>query len=311
MVKTEDRQANNISKLQYLKNLQIILHNSKATTLEDIKKYIEKVNLKNTTKLSYLNSIIGLNKINNLPVKGNIDMIIEYRNKLNEQLKEDLKNDNCNEKQKTIINKITFKELEDYVKELEKSKGKSINDMQNYLIMALITFYELRNDYRAIKISHLKKDLKKDENIIFIPKKGNALLSLKQYKTAQHEGDKLYEIPLDITKDIKKLIEWDKEREYLFVDKSNKPFNTSTFTHKIYNLTKRKFGIPFSTSTIRKLYLTNKYGDILKNMKEDANIMGHNLITQQAIYIKNTDTNDKNIDKKPKIIRKKKNEEKK
>ena len=52
---------------------------------------------------------------------------------------------------------------------------------------------------------------------------------------------------------------------------------------KLFN---KIFGKRISSSALRHIFLSDKYGDTVKDMKEDAEKMGHTVETQKT-YIKN------------------------
>jgi hypothetical protein len=65
--------------------------------------------------------------------------------------------------------------------------------------------------------------------------------------------------------------------------------SNNSLTRRLYKIFGRKIG----SSMLRKLYLTDKYGDkmkqveeILEEMKEDASAMGNSVATIQTNYIK-------------------------
>jgi hypothetical protein len=88
-----------------------------------------------------------------------------------------------------------------------------------------------------------------------------------------------------MTNDIKRLTS--DGRKYLFVNIKGDPLSSSSFTHKLNRIFMKRFGVPISSTLIRKIYLTGKYGKVLEEMKDDSKVMGHSLGTQQKIYIRN------------------------
>ena len=46
------------------------------------------------------------------------------------------------------------------------------------------------------------------------------------------------------------------------------------------------FGKKVGSSLLRAIYLTSKYGDVKKEMKDDAKAMSHSVQTQQTTYVK-------------------------
>ena len=59
-------------------------------------------------------------------------------------------------------------------------------------------------------------------------------------------------------------------------------------TKRLQRITKDRLGKRMGSNLIRHSYLSHKYGGVTEEMKEDSNIMGHSLETQQK-YIKNSE----------------------
>ena len=52
-------------------------------------------------------------------------------------------------------------------------------------------------------------------------------------------------------------------------------------------MSKREFeGKSVGSSLIRHMYLSSKYGETVKEMEKDADLMGHSGGVQQTIYVK-------------------------
>jgi hypothetical protein len=74
---------------------------------------------------------------------------------------------------------------------------------------------------------------------------------------------------------------------------SNIPFlvyyNGSLFNkvNCITRILNKTFGKSVGSSMLRHIFLTNKYGDVIEEQKEDAKAMGHSL-EQQKDYVKKT-----------------------
>lgn len=146
--------------------------------------------------------------------------------------------------------------------------------------------YPIRNDLQEIFITNYKTDTNKPVNTIWIPiGKKNAIIYLKEYKTSKTNGDVILNLDDDITKDIRKLIK--DGRLYLFQNGKGEPLSSSLFTHRLNKLFMKEFGVPISSTILRKIYLTNKYKDVIGEMAKDAKIMGHNIDTQREVYIDN------------------------
>lgn len=57
--------------------------------------------------------------------------------------------------------------------------------------------------------------------------------------------------------------------------------------NSITRILNKVFGKKVGSSMLRHIYLSSKYGNVSKEMKEDAKIMGHSTEVQKNTYIKN------------------------
>jgi hypothetical protein len=69
----------------------------------------------------------------------------------------------------------------------------------------------------------------------------------------------------------------------LLVDAQGEPF---TQTNSLTRILNKIFGMKVGSSMLRKLFLTDKYADVMKQMKEDTTEMGTSSGTAQTNYIK-------------------------
>lgn len=273
---------------QYIKTYNALVRNVGSHDIDKIFKFILDSNVKNNTKTSYLNSIISLKKHDNNLVGGDLSKIIELRDKLNVEIENDRAKNNITSKQSHVMETVTINDLHDFVNTLNANKYSSSKNLEDYILIALMVKYPLRNDLQDILIITNKKECKGClVNYLYVPPKGEAILRLSQYKTAKTNGDITINVDADLSSDIRKLLKID-GRKFLFVDKHGNPLTSSNFTHRLNRIFTNQFGLPISSTLIRKIYLTGKYKNVLEDMRDDAHIMGHSMATQQASYIKNT-----------------------
>jgi hypothetical protein len=279
-----------ISRKQYIQTYLYLIKKSKSEKLDDIFDYIEKSDVKDTTKLNYLNSIIGLKKHDPKLVKGDLSNIIEFRDKLNYELMKRRDKDNMTEKQRSVIEKVTSQDIEEVISKLNEEKNTNPKALEEYILLKLMFPQPLRNDLMELKISR-QKGLLKEFNSIYLPSKKNsqATISIVDHKTS-HPGNRrpiTKVLDVELTNDIKKMVK-EGNREYLFENGKGKPYSSSAFSHKLNNMFKRLLGVSFSSTVLRKLYHTDKYKDAEKEMKEDSKQMGHSVNTIRKNYIDNT-----------------------
>ena len=76
----------------------------------------------------------------------------------------------------------------------------------------------------------------------------------------------------------------------LFMDLSKgeeRHADSATITKILTTMSKREFeGKSVGSSLIRHMYLSSKYGETVKEMEKDADLMGHSSGVQQTIYVK-------------------------
>ncbi len=279
----------NSSQQQYLKTYQSLIKRAKSENINDLFDYIKSSDVKDTTKASYLNSIISLKKFDDKLVKGDLSDVIQLRDKLNLKIEDDRKQNNLNENQSKAMDKVSYNNLTEFVNKLNQSKNKSSKDLETYILVRLMTEFPVRNDLQEILLTRHKSDLNKQINSLYLPlKKGSSgTLSLKEYKTSKTHGTITINLDGELTDDIKKLAK--DGRKFLFVNSKNEPYSSSSFTHKMNKIFFNEFGVNMSSTILRKIYLTHKYKNVVKEMEQDQKLLGHSAATQKNNYIKNTD----------------------
>ena len=108
---------------------------------------------------------------------------------------------------------------------------------------------------------------------------------LNNYKTSA----KYKELDIDIPKDLEKLL-----RLYiringmgvLFKSSTGKPLSRNALSQLLLKETKKRMGKSISTTMLRKIYLSSKYGKVKEEMEKDAKVMGHSTEVAQNVYIK-------------------------
>jgi hypothetical protein len=271
--------------------------------LKDTKKVIKYLDDKNVsflTKRNYYNTIIVFMQAKEM----NTDIIKIYqdkRDKLNDEYMEFQKSGNKSEKQQKawasleelidVKNKLRIEV--DKINKKDTYTKKDLQTVQNYFI---ITFYldtPLRNDLnntKVIKLNEYNKLTDKDKNESNYLVYGNKyFLSLSQYKTAKKYGLKKIDLSNDIIKAFR--LWYDKfnpNKEYLLINlNSNEPLSSHQLTITLTKLFKKYLDKNISTTIIRHIILTEKFGDVKKEMEQMADKMGHDINTAQQIYIKN------------------------
>jgi integrase len=216
-----------------------------------------------------------------------------WREKLTSARKENEPTGEKSEKQED--NWLTWEEVEKKKSGLKEDVSQLISlkkltpgqyeKLLNFVILSLYTDIAPRRnqDYLDMYVvKKLGKDYPKDKNYYEIAGKR---FIFNKYKTAKTYGEQIVEVPEELQSALAGFIKHhphNKEKEYkLLVKADGNVLNTVNAITRILN---RIFEKNIGSSMLRHIYLTSKYGDSLKEMKEAARGMGHS-VEQQRNYI--------------------------
>jgi hypothetical protein len=185
-------------------------------------------------------------------------------------------------------NWINKDELDKVYNDLKSNHKNNKESFQNYLLLSLYYLQPPRRnkDYQLLKIAIKYNDMLSNEfNYLDMKKKKfifNNYKTAKKYNKQEVDiNDELYQILLSYIKTFKL-----KDGDFLLNDlKNNQPY---THTNSITLLLNRIFKKKVGASMLRKVYLTNKYGDETKELKKDMTAMGSSIQVAQNNYIKKT-----------------------
>tara|TARA_R110000796_G_scaffold41693_2_gene103084 strand:- start:603 stop:1076 length:474 start_codon:yes stop_codon:yes gene_type:complete len=127
---------------------------------------------------------------------------------------------------------------------------------------------------------------KKQDNYLVVPSKGNLYFVLNKYKTAK----KYEELDLPIEdKDLRKIL-----RYYLKMNGMGVLFKTSTgkaltrieLSKVLLKYSQKYMGKSISTTLLRKIYLSSKYGNMKEELEKDNKVMGHSKQVALDTYVK-------------------------
>lgn len=158
-----------------------------------------------------------------------------------------------------------------------------------YVVLSLYCDIQPRRnqDYLDMFIvKKLGKDYDKDKNYYDI---ATQRFIFNKYKTAKKHGEQIEAVPEVLQATLKTYIHFHplaktKAKEFkLLVKPDGAPLNTVNSITRILN---RIFdGKKIGSSMLRHSYLSSKYGEVMKEMEEDADAMGHTTGVQKT-YIK-------------------------
>jgi integrase len=286
-----DERENSISdnsKKLYVRNLSKLNNQEKIINLNflnDINDVIDKIKeYKPTTQRSYIISVcVVLKNTNKILYNDYYELLTKMNN--------DLKN-NTTKSETQKKNWIDTPEILTIFNELKtKSKIKNNDQKSNifyYMILALYFLQAPRRniDYTLMKIS---SDMT-DKNFNYLD------LENKQFIFNNYKTKNKYEtVKIDIKPDLLIVIKLylSKHQEYSKLKNkkymihflvNNSDINTGNQMTKILN--KIFGGKNISSSMLRNIYLSNKYSNVIKNLKDDAIDMGTSVSTAMSNYIK-------------------------
>jgi integrase len=254
-----------------------------------------------TTQRNYYNAVIVyLMAVKDKKEDPLIEEYVEIRDALNKQYEDEQATGVISDKQKNNFVDISEvnKMIEDMGNEIKNRKIKKKEDLtakdkallQSYILFNIYTRLPMRNDLAGMEAinkrvyNKLSEEDKKEKNYLVI-NKNKMFMVLNNYKTSA----KYKELDIDIPKDLEKLL-----RLYirvngmgvLFKSSTGKPLSRNALSQLLLKETKKRMGKSISTTMLRKIYLSSKYGKVKEEMEADAKIMGHSTGVAQSVYIK-------------------------
>ena len=260
-------------------------------------------NIKDSTikmyESNYLNSvIIYLMAINS--DKKQDTLLKKYQDKrdeLNQQYEDEQTSGKISEKQSKnfvplkdvvdMINKMG-NDLKGFKKKELTSKDKML--LQIYIIFQIHVRLPMRNDLAEMEsitkraYNKLNLENKKAKNYLVV-EKGKMFMVLNKFKTSS----KYEELRFDVPKDLEKLL-----RSYLkinglgvlFKSSTGKALSRNQISQLLIKYSKRYIGKSISTTILRKIVLSDKFGELKKEQEKMASITGHSVATMNSVYVK-------------------------
>ena len=297
----ESRQLSQNSINLYKRNLLKLNDNKPIRSFNFLKNKEEILNkikeLKPTTQRSYIISICSV--LRDIPkYKKMYEEYFELLKDFNNDLK--VNTDKSEKQEKNWISQeevlSVHKKLKEDVMNLLQKKRKIdkavFNKLLNYMILSLYTLINPRRnkDYSLMKIASNTDD--ENYNYLMIDKKNTMKFLLNKYKTDK----KYHSVEIDDPDDLKEVIQLYlkyhplkaelKKKEYdipFLVDEQGKGFKNRTEITKILN---KIFGKKISSSMLRNIFLTDKYGNVMEELKKDSKAMATSVDVAMNNYIK-------------------------
>ena len=165
-----------------------------------------------------------------------------------------------------------------------------------YLLLCLFTYIPPRRnmDYQEMYVTR-KWDDKMDKDRNYLDLHGQRFI-FNVYKSARSSGQQIVDIPTtDEESPLKDAIvqylkhnphyraSKNKSKEFRFLVKADG--TPMTAVNSITRILNKTFGKKVGSSMLRHSYLSSKYGSVMEEMKEDSEMMAHNMDTQKK-YIR-------------------------
>ena len=223
-----------------------------------------------------------------------------YNNKIMEQKKTAKENGKwttmaeLNKVKRSYANSIKKLGYTQKSNEFRKGKEKRHRELlQKYLVASLYLLQPpRRNSYANMKMisssdfNKLSKEEREKNNYLVIVSRNNKYFHFADYKTRKVHGVQKIKVDRDLNSVLNLWRKFNDTEHFLLDSRGNKLSTNglTKFLYKVFEPTGKRI----SSTMIRHIYLTEKYGDesSYKEKKEDADKMGHSVNEQQKTYVK-------------------------
>jgi len=286
-----DKPISESSRKLYQRNLEKLNDEKPVTSLgflTDVSKIMQTISkYKPTTQRSFIISICTVLKNNNEKL---YQTYFEILSKMNSDLKVHVEK---TEKQKdNWMGEDEITNIYSKLKKLVPKKIKSKEDYDailNFMIMSLYVLQAPRRniDYTLMKISSEMSD--KKYNYLDL---NNKKFIFNNYKTQGTYLSTVVDVPDDLMRVILMYVKVHPESKKLKNKKYNIHFLSTFYGENIEksasmtNILNKIFDKKIGSSMLRNMYLTNKYGSMMKEMKGDVKSMATSVDTAMNNYIK-------------------------
>ncbi len=182
--------------------------------------------------------------------------------------------------------KKMYDEVKTY-KKLDKLKRSQDQLLKAFVIYSILIRNPTRNDQAGMILigksmyNKLTEDDKKEHNYL-LNEKGNMKFIYNEYKTSKKYAENI----VDIQKPLEKIL-----RMYIRIMKLKNgdilfDMTKNAQSQMLISMSEKYMGKRISSTMLRKIYLSSKYGSTISEMKEDAKNMMHSPEVAQKVYIK-------------------------
>jgi len=272
----------------YLRKLNGGVVPTKLDYLKDTEKIIEKIEAienPNTKRSAYISVVTALK--NKKPYKKYYDIYHAKMMGVNAVLnKESFKTDKTKERQENVKMEDVLsrqKELSSVMGELQKKRKITDEQYERLHDLVVASLYTLISPRRSLDFSAMvvgEPTENKDLNYYH-----NGKFYFNNYKTKGVYKQQIVDVPQELQDILKMWIKFKKgeDKHLLLRLTTNEPYTAHDITQLLKKCFKNK---DIGVSVLRNVYLTDKYSDVSKEMKKDAEDMGTSMSVALGTYIK-------------------------
>jgi len=288
-----------------LKKLQKIYDTDNYNFLSKPDDVMDKIkDLHYLSQRNILNAIVVLLMALNHDEKYD-DLLITYgdlRDELNDKYSDEQKSGVISDKQSknfTTTEEI-FKMINQMADDLKPLKKKSKDEitkkemqlLQAYTLFNIYSRMPMRNDVAGMTAINqaaykkLSEEDKKENNYLVVPSKGQLYFVLNQYKTAKKYKE--LDLPIEDA-NLRKILRYYLKmngKGILFKTSTGKPLTRTELSKVLIKYSKKYMDKSISTTLLRKIYLSSKYGNMKEELEKDNKVMGHSKAVALDTYVK-------------------------
>ena len=288
-----------------LKKLQKIYDTDNYNFLSKPDDVMDKIkDLHYLSQRNILNAIVVLLMALNHDEKYD-ELLITYgdlRDELNDKYSDEQKSGIISDKQSknfTTTEEI-FKMINQMADDLKPLKKKSKDEitkkemqlLQAYTLFNIYSRMPMRNDVAGMTAINqaaykkLSEEDKKENNYLVVPSKGQLYFVLNQYKTAKKYKE--LDLPIEDA-DLRKILRYYLKmngKGILFKTSTGKPLTRTELSKVLIKYSKKYMDKSISTTLLRKIYLSSKYGNMKEELEKDNKVMGHSKAVALDTYVK-------------------------
>ena len=288
-----------------LKKLQKIYDTDNYNFLSKPDDVMDKIkDLHYLSQRNILNAIVVLLMALNSDEKYD-ELLITYgdlRDELNDKYSDEQKSGVISDKQSknfTTTEEI-FKMINQMADDLKPLKKKSKDEitkkemqlLQAYTLFNIYSRMPMRNDVAGMTAINqaaykkLSEEDKKENNYLVVPSKGQLYFVLNQYKTAKKYKE--LDLPIEDA-NLRKILRYYLKmngKGILFKTSTGKPLTRTELSKVLLKYSKKYMDKSISTTLLRKIYLSSKYGNMKEELEKDNKIMGHSKAVALDTYVK-------------------------